>query len=68
MNTGTNIIEDEGPFQISVADLRPRINIEMLAEGKWTESGDIVGATQEELAIIAHAREILKRKEKNGGV
>jgi len=43
-----------------VTGLSRRITIEELAKGMWTESGDAIGATWEELLIISMAKQILE--------
>lgn len=40
---------------------RKRITIEELAKGNWTYSGDTLGASNDEKAIIRLARRLLKR-------
>lgn len=40
------------------------ITIEELADGRWTQSGDSLGATWEELIIISVAKNLAKGKVK----
>jgi hypothetical protein len=39
----------------------PVKNIEQIADGKWTSSGDLLGAYPEEIAICQYANKILKK-------